>query len=116
MNVCIWILLLTAFCPLPSAFCIPTHTSQEEGKKSSKSPAPLDINRATAEDFTTLPGIGPELARRIVAYREKHGPFKRVEDLLVIKGMGRKKWRAIRPYLRIGNEAGSAAPAAQPGD
>jgi competence ComEA-like helix-hairpin-helix protein len=66
---------------------------------------PIDISRASLEDFAKLPGIGPELARRIVAFREKHGPFRRVEDLLVIKGVGHKKWRAIRPYLRVGNEA-----------
>jgi competence ComEA-like helix-hairpin-helix protein len=64
--------------------------------------AVLDINRATAADFEKLPGIGPELARRIVAYRKEHGPFRRVEDLLVIRGMGEKKWRAIRPYLTVG--------------
>ncbi|MFB3920294.1 MAG: ComEA family DNA-binding protein [Terriglobia bacterium] len=61
----------------------------------------VDINRATAEDFTKLPGIGPELARRIVTFREKHGPFKRVEDLLAIRGIGRKKWKVIRPSLKI---------------
>jgi len=65
---------------------------------------PIDINRASAEDFAKLPGIGPELARRIVAFREKHGPFRRIEDLLVVRGVGHKKWKAIRPYLRLGNE------------
>jgi competence protein ComEA len=66
----------------------------------------IDINQATAEDFQKLPGIGPELARRIVAFRKKHGPFRRVEDLLVIRGIGHKKWKAIRPYLKVGGEAG----------
>ena len=66
----------------------------------------LDINQATAEDFATLPGIGPKLASQIVAYRERHGPFRRVEDLLAIRGIGPKKWRAIRPYLRVGAAPG----------
>jgi competence ComEA-like helix-hairpin-helix protein len=66
---------------------------------------PIDINRASAEEFAKLPGIGPELARRIVAFREKHGPFRRVEDLLAIRGVGHKKWKSIRPSLRVGNEA-----------
>jgi comEA protein len=65
----------------------------------------VDINRATVEDFAELPGIGPKLARRIVAFREKHGPFRRVEDLLAIRGIGHKKWKKIRPYLRVGSEA-----------
>ncbi len=74
----------------------------EENKKPAK-PAlvSIDINRASAEDFENLPGIGPELARRIVVYRKKHGPFRRVEDLLVIRGIGYKKWRTLRPYLRV---------------
>jgi competence protein ComEA len=66
----------------------------------------IDINQATAEDFQKLPGIGPALAGRIVAYRKKHGPFRRVEDLLVVRGIGHKKWKAIRPYLKVGGEAG----------
>jgi competence protein ComEA len=63
----------------------------------------LDINRATTADFEKLPGIGPELARRIVTYRKEHGAFRRVEDLLAIRGMGEKKWRTLRPYLRVGS-------------
>lgn len=90
-----------ASCLLPSAYCHPAQTSRELTSQGKKPVAILDINRATVEDFATLPGIGPELARRIVAYRAKHGPFRRVEDLLAIKGMGHKKWRAIRPYVRV---------------
>jgi competence protein ComEA len=61
----------------------------------------VDINRASAEDFEKLPGIGPKLAQQIVAYRTKHGPFRRVEDLLIIKGIGSKKWKALRPYVCV---------------
>lgn len=81
--------------------CTFAQTSQAPAPQPRKAPAPLDINHASAEDFATLPGIGPELARRIVAFREKHGPFRRIEDLMVIQGMGRKKWRAIRPLVRV---------------
>lgn len=72
------------------------------GKPAEAPPAVVfDINQASAEDFAKLPGIGPELARRIVAYREKHGPFRRVEDLMAIRGIGTRKWRALRPYIRV---------------
>lgn len=78
---------------------------QSETKKPAELPhAAIDINQASAEDFEKLPGIGPELARRIVAYRDKHGPFRRVEDLLVIRGIGPRKWKTIRPYLRVRQE------------
>jgi competence ComEA-like helix-hairpin-helix protein len=65
----------------------------------------IDINQATVEDFSNLPGIGPKLARRIVAFREKHGPFRRVEDLLAIRGIGHKKWKKIRPHLKVESKA-----------
>jgi competence ComEA-like helix-hairpin-helix protein len=81
--------------------CTFAQTTQAPAPQPGKTPALLDINHATAEDFANLPGIGPELAGRMVAFREKNGPFRRVEDLLVIKGMGRKKWRAIRPLIRV---------------
>ena len=63
----------------------------------------IDINKATANDLQKLPGIGPSLAKQIVAYREKHGPFGRVEDLMAIRGIGFKKWKEIRPYVRVGD-------------
>ena len=70
-------------------------------KPAAPAPVHVDINKATASDFSRLPGVGPGLARRIFAYRCKHGPFRRVEDLLAIRGIGPKKWRQIRPHLVI---------------
>jgi len=48
----------------------------------------VNLNTAGAAELETLPGIGPSYARRIVEYREKNGPFKRVEDLLNVQGIG----------------------------
>ena len=79
---------------------------QQEEKESQATVFTIDINHAGEQDFAKLPGIGPKLARRIVAFREKHGPFRRVEDLLAIRGIGHKKWRKIRPYLQVRDEAG----------
>jgi len=76
------------------------HTGQNK-KPAQLPPASIDINHASAEDFAQLPGVGSELASRIVAYRAKHGPFRRVEDLLVIRGIGPKKWKALRGYLLV---------------
>jgi competence protein ComEA len=73
-------------------------------EKAAKPQAAIDINKATANDLQKLPGIGPSLAKQIVAYREKHGPFRRTEDLMAIKGIGSKKWKQIRPYVRVGGE------------
>ncbi|MGO9641055.1 MAG: ComEA family DNA-binding protein [Candidatus Acidiferrales bacterium] len=62
---------------------------------------PIDLNTATAEQLEQLPGIGPKIAEAIVAFREKSGPFRRVEDLLAIRGISKRKLNAIRPYVKV---------------
>ena len=76
---------------------------------------PLDLNRATAEDLDAIPGIGPALAQRIVDYRQAHGPFKKIEDLMEVSGIGPREpakaetliwdWEARRPWLRLTGKA-----------
>ena len=62
----------------------------------------LFLNRATPADLEGLPRIGPALARRIVGYRAEHGPFKRVEDLKNVKGVGEKTLERLRPLVKVG--------------
>jgi competence protein ComEA len=67
-----------------------------------KPPAkPLDLNTATVEQLEQLPGIGPSTAKAIVQFRMKSGPFQRVEDLLVIHGISKKRLEALRPYITV---------------
>lgn len=60
---------------------------------------PLDINTMSETDFDRLPGIGPGLARRIVAYRQKNGGILRLEDLAAVEGIGEKKFRMLCGYF-----------------
>jgi competence protein ComEA len=95
------------------AAILATPASGKEDKARDSKPSKIsviDINRAGAADFEKLPGIGPELAHRIVTYRKKHGPFRRIEDLLAIRGIGEKKWRAIRPYVRVDGKGDDGRP------
>ncbi|MEO0093023.1 MAG: helix-hairpin-helix domain-containing protein [candidate division WOR-3 bacterium] len=61
----------------------------------------LDINLATAKELEALPGIGPVLAQRIVEERNRIGKFSTIEDLLKIKGIGKKKLAMIRSRIKI---------------
>jgi competence protein ComEA len=60
----------------------------------------IDLNRAGVDELEGLPGVGPVLAERIVAYRTDHGPFQAIEDLLSVSGIGERKLESLRPHLR----------------
>jgi competence protein ComEA len=64
---------------------------------------PMPLNIATEQDLELIPGIGPELARRIVIFREQNGPYKDIADLMNIKGIGEKKLKEIAPYVTVEN-------------
>lgn len=61
----------------------------------------LRLNLAGVEELETLPGVGPVLAERIVAYRDEHGPFAVVEDLLDVPGIGEGKLAALRDAVLV---------------
>ena len=63
--------------------------------------APVDVNTASIDKLIEVPGIGPATAKRIVEFRQKNGPFKRVDDLLKIRGIGEKSLEKLRPYLKV---------------
>ena len=61
----------------------------------------MDLNRATAGELESLPGIGPALARRIISFREDHGPFRTLDDLVQVPGIGPKVLADIRSTGRL---------------
>ena len=61
----------------------------------------LDINLASVEDLTTLPGIGPALAQRIVDYRGQNGRFSSVEELMQVEGIKEKTYEKLKNQIRI---------------
>jgi competence ComEA-like helix-hairpin-helix protein len=63
--------------------------------------SPLDLNTATIEQLEKLPGIGATTAKAIVDFREKSGPFRRVEDLLAIRGISKARLEKLRPYVTV---------------
>lgn len=65
---------------------------------------PLDLNTATAEELDTLPGIGEELAQRIVEYREANGPFESVEEIMEVSGIGEGKFADLEGRIIVNGE------------
>ncbi|MBA7503134.1 hypothetical protein ES706_01741 [subsurface metagenome] len=70
-----------------------------EGEK--QSPQKIDINRAEAWLLEALPGIGETRAQAIVDHRNENGPFKRIEDLLRVKGIGEGTFNKIKDYITV---------------
>ncbi len=72
------------------------------GRAGKQPPAkPLDLNTATLDELQQLPGVGRVTAQAIVRFREKTGPFRRVEDLLAIRGITKRKLEKLRPYVTV---------------
>jgi competence protein ComEA len=61
----------------------------------------ININKATVEQLMELKGIGESYAKKIVEYREKNGPFKKIEDIQEVKGIGSKLFEAIKDQITI---------------
>ena len=62
---------------------------------------PVALNKATAKELESLPGIGPAIAERIVTYRTEQGKFAELSQLMEVKGIGEKKLAQLRPHLTL---------------
>jgi competence protein ComEA len=96
----IWTGILALAVVLVTAGAVAAAPQSDTG--GSKGPGkPVDLNSATVEQLVQIPGIGKALAERIVSFREQNGPFKRVEDLLKVQGIGEKSFQKLRPHLTV---------------
>ncbi len=88
------------------AFAITTPCfASEEDAPPAKATAPqtlglVNLNDATPDELEHLPGIGPSKARAIIDYRKAH-PFRKIEELTKVKGIGRKTFAKLRPFLSL---------------
>ena len=75
--------------------------SAQQAEKSAAGTATINLNSATVEQLEALPGIGPKTAQLIVEYRQKSGGFKKVEELMNVKGIGEKSFLKLKPMLVV---------------
>lgn len=78
------------------------HNVTLAGTEQKQKPQLVNINTATLAQLKELPGIGKAIAGRIIRHREKHGRFRKVEELLVIRGISRRRFEELRLLVTIG--------------
>ena len=78
-----------------------TNYENKSGSVTGKSGKKVNINSATDDELRTVKGIGPSMSEKILNYREKNGPFKKIEDLKKVDGIGEKTYEKIKNYLTI---------------
>jgi competence protein ComEA len=96
---------LASLCAVVHAAPAAAQTSPAPAVKAAPSAPPatvVNINTASAADFEALPGIGAKTAARILEYRQKNGPFKKVEELMNIRGLGEKNFLKLKAQLTVG--------------
>jgi competence protein ComEA len=80
--------------------------AQSKAPATKAAPAPdsvVNLNTATASQIATLPGIGETAAQRIIEYRDKNGGFKKIEELMNVKGIGEKSFLKLKPLVTVGD-------------
>lgn len=84
----------------PSSVTALSYAGSSTGSASTRSGA-VNLNSASSEELQTLPGIGPKTAAAILSYREKIGPFRSVDELTKVKGIGPKKLETVRTLVTV---------------
>ena len=87
----------------------------QAGQENSRTPATakasaalVNLNTASASQLEGLPGIGKSTAERILEYREKSGGFKKVEDLMNVRGIGEKSFLKLKPLITVTSTKGGS--------
>jgi competence protein ComEA len=94
-------LALSVFVALPAQAAGATQSAAASRPPAKPDAVIVNLNTATAKDLETLPGIGARTAIRILEYRQKNGPFKKIEELMNVQGIGEKSFLKLKPQLTV---------------
>jgi competence protein ComEA len=106
LRICLSVLALAACLSVQALAQGAAPSSAPKGVKPSTI---VNLNTATVAEFEALPGIGAKVAARIVEYRTNKGPFRKIEDLMNVQGIGEKSFLKLKPQLTLGAKPESSA-------
>ncbi|HSC29026.1 MAG TPA: helix-hairpin-helix domain-containing protein [Vicinamibacterales bacterium] len=99
------IALLASILALAAPVSATAQGKPAKAPKAAPAPAtPVNLNTATAAQLQALPGIGAKTAQLIIEHRQKNGGFKKIEELMNIKGIGEKSFLKLKPMVTVGSE------------
>jgi comEA protein len=98
------LVILVATVISPSASWAQAAKGGSSAKARATTANPVNLNSASAAQLQTLPGIGASAAQRIVEYRQKNGNFKKIEELMNVKGIGEKSFLKLKPLITVGDK------------
>jgi competence protein ComEA len=99
-------ILVAALAGSASSVCAQPAKAPAASKARATASAPVNLNSATAAQLQTLPGIGASAAQRILDYRQKNGSFKKIEELMNVKGIGEKSFLKLKPLITVSGDKG----------
>ncbi|MCA1562779.1 MAG: helix-hairpin-helix domain-containing protein [Acidobacteria bacterium] len=94
-------LMLAATVGAPAVTADQAKAKPAPAKPAVTSASPVNINTASSSQIEVLPGIGARTAERIVEYRQKNGGFKKIEELMNVKGIGEKSFLKLKPLITV---------------
>jgi competence protein ComEA len=75
--------------------------SSSASQTPARPPVMVNLNTASSAELENLPGVGAKTAARIIDYRQKKGPFKKIEELMNVQGIGEKSFLKLKPQLTV---------------
>ena len=107
------LLSIVALVALASAHAPVSAQTERPAKPAAAAGAMVNLNTASAAEFEALPGIGAKTAARIIEYRQKNGSFKKVEELMNVRGIGEKNFLKLKAQITVGSAKPDASSARQ---